>query len=136
MSAAFRIKCCRCRKNLPLAQDVYELDAEWRRRFPRMVGTLACSRCAEKTHWCCTNPDGSYSDDIPAAGARCFDAWSHISYSGSHQVMVLRLPRSGLLQGAEPYVRTVAARKGALAATVREALQEWDDKRRPATAGR
>ncbi|MEE4589138.1 MULTISPECIES: hypothetical protein [Streptomyces violaceusniger group] len=50
--------------------------------------------------------------------------------------MVLRLPRSGLLQGAEPYVRTVAARKGALAATVREALQEWDDKRRPATAGR
>ncbi|MEU1948181.1 hypothetical protein ABZ554_38475, partial [Streptomyces sp. NPDC020125] len=97
MSAAFRIKCCRCRKNIPLAQDVYELDAEWRRRFPRMVGTLACSRCAEKTHWCCTNPDGSYSDDIPAAGARCFDAWSHISSSGSHQAMVLRLPRSGLL---------------------------------------
>ncbi|KUL45680.1 hypothetical protein ADL28_36850 [Streptomyces violaceusniger] len=79
------------------------------------------------------------SSQLPDTGQcsfRLFDGTVTADALGSHRAMVLRLPRSGLLQGAEPYVRTVAARKGALAATVREALQEWDDKRRPATAGR
>jgi len=41
----FRIACCLCGQPIPLQRDVYALDAEWQRRFPRMVGTLACGRC-------------------------------------------------------------------------------------------
>ena len=68
MSVLFRIRCCRCGKNIPLAQDIYELDAEWQRRFPDMVGTLACHPCALRTYWSCTDRNGSYVDGhIPAA---------------------------------------------------------------------
>jgi len=37
-----RIACCLCRKPMPQAKDVYALDEEWQRRFPDMIGTLAC----------------------------------------------------------------------------------------------
>ncbi|MFI9080977.1 hypothetical protein ACIGW8_31665 [Streptomyces sioyaensis] len=133
MSVAFRIRCCKCGKKIPLAQDIYELDAEWQRRFPAMRGTLACHRCALRTSWHCTDRDGSYVDGhIPAAGTgpRCFDAWSHVSPPGTHRARVLSSPRSGLLQGAEPYLRSVATRKGThpkIAAMLRTVIQEWDD---------
>ncbi|MFI0091849.1 hypothetical protein [Streptomyces bobili] len=41
MSVAFRISCCLCRKNIPLAGDFITLDGEWQRRYPNMHGTLA-----------------------------------------------------------------------------------------------
>ncbi|MYU01464.1 MULTISPECIES: hypothetical protein [unclassified Streptomyces] len=50
MPAPFRLTCCRCRRLIPLAQDIYELDGEWQRRFPDMVGTLACHDCALRTN--------------------------------------------------------------------------------------
>jgi hypothetical protein len=131
VSVAFRIRCCRCLTNIPLAQDVYELDAEWRRRFPDMAGTLACHKCALRTYWSCTNPDGSHVDGhIPADNpVECIDAWNHVSHPGTHRYWVVESPRSGLLQGAEPYLRGVAARRGThpdVAAELRAALQEWD----------
>ncbi|MFI6530784.1 hypothetical protein [Streptomyces uncialis] len=57
------------------------------------------------------------------------DAWSHILHSGTHRGLVLTNPRSGLLQGAEPYLRDVAVRRGThpdVAAELRAVLQEWD----------
>ncbi|WP_411152622.1 hypothetical protein [Streptomyces sp. A30] len=127
MSVAFRIRCCKCGKNIPLAQDIYELDQEWQRRFPSMTGTLACPRCALHTHWLCTNRDGSYVDGHIAAAPDCFDAWSHVSPPGTHRARVLSSPRSGLLQGAEAYLRSAATRKGTHAAMLRTVIQEWDE---------
>lgn len=131
MSVPFRIRCCLCGKNVPLAQDIYELDAEWRRRFPAMTGTLACHPCALHTYWSCTDRDGSYVDGHLPAGipVRCFDAWSHVSPPGTHRYWVVESPRSGLLQGAETYVRDAATRKGTrpeLAAMLRAVIQERD----------
>ncbi|WAE70644.1 hypothetical protein OUQ49_33320 (plasmid) [Streptomyces cavourensis] len=137
MSVPFRIRCCRCGKNIPLAQDIYELDAEWQRRFPDMVGTLACHDCALRTYWTCTGPDGAYVDGhIPAprhySAPDCFDALSHVSAPGTHRARVVMSPRSGLLQGAEAYLRSLATRRGVnpeTAAEVRAALREWDEQR-------
>lgn len=139
MSVPFRIKCCRCGKNIPLAQDIYELDAEWQRRFPDMAGTLACHSCALRTYWSCTDRDGSYVDghlpaDIPVP---CIDAWSHASHPGTHRYWVVKSPRSGLLQGAETYLRSAAARKGThpeIAAMLRAVIQEWDEQHNAASA--
>jgi hypothetical protein len=135
----FRIKCCLCRRNIPLAQDVYELDAEWQRRFPRIVGTLACDRCALRTPWTCQNPDGTYvGGHIPTAKIRCVDAWSHILGNGTHRAMVMTNPRSALLQGAEPYLRSIATRPGVnpqIAASVRALLQDWAPSAPPRVAG-
>ncbi|MFB8016840.1 hypothetical protein ACFC5E_35970 [Streptomyces rochei] len=142
MPVPFRIRCCRCGKNIPLAQDIYELDAEWQRRFPDMVGTLACHDCALRTYWICTGHDGAYVDGhIPAprhySNPDCTDAWNHVSAPGTHRARVVMSPRSGLLQGAEAYLRSLATRKGVApetAAEVRAALQEWDDQRSAAGA--
>ncbi|MFJ1958764.1 hypothetical protein ACIOGT_38120 [Streptomyces microflavus] len=61
MPVPFRIRCCRCGKNIPLAQDIYELDAEWQRRFPDTVGTLACHGCVLRRYWICTGRNGRTS---------------------------------------------------------------------------
>ncbi|GHB31054.1 hypothetical protein [Streptomyces chryseus] len=131
MSVAFRISCCLCRKNIPLTGDVFALDAEWQRRFPAMVGTLACRSCAMGTTWRCTSRDGSFVDGhIPVADGPCFDAWNHVSSPGTHRGMVQGHPRSGLIQGAGAYLRSVAARKDTVpeyAAMLRTVIQEWDE---------
>ncbi|MFD8622091.1 hypothetical protein [Streptomyces sp. NPDC059513] len=142
MSVPFRIRCCRCGQNIRLAQDIYELDAEWQRRFPDMVGTLACHDCALRTYWICTGPDGAYVDgQIPAprhySAPDCFDALSNVSAPGTARARVAMSPRSGLLQGAEAYLRSLATRRGVnleTAAEVRAALREWDDQRSEAGA--
>ncbi|MGQ4465243.1 hypothetical protein ACN6LC_004643 [Streptomyces violaceoruber] len=113
-----------CGKNIPLARDVYALDPEWERRYPAMRGTLACSKCALSTSWSCTTRDGQFVDGhIPATQGSDFDAWSHILGHGTHRAMVLSYPHSGLLQGAEGYLRTFAERwNSRLAARVLAAL--------------
>ncbi|WP_128380366.1 hypothetical protein [Streptomyces cavernae] len=122
----FRIACCLCGKNIPLTQDIYALDQEWERRYPAMLGTLACPKCALTTSWSCTARDGSFVDGhIPSAKGTDFDAWSHILGNGTHRAMVLSYPRSGLLQGAEAYLRTAAERRTThpkVAAQLRAAL--------------
>lgn len=125
-------QCCRCGKNIPRTHDVYELDAEWQRRFPDMVRTLACHACALRTYWSCTDHNDSYVDGhLPAAtSVRCFDAWNHVSWHGSPRDMVFSSPRSGLLQGAEAYLRDAVTRKGThpqTAAKLRTAIQDWDE---------
>ncbi|MFB1047379.1 hypothetical protein [Streptomyces chrestomyceticus] len=119
------------RKNIPLAQDILILDREWQRRYPAMHGLLACDRCALETPWPCEERGGGYVDGhIPATtDSSDFDAWSHVGPYGTHRAMVLKYPRSGMLQGAETYVRSVAGRprcSGALVKRLRDVLEQWD----------
>ncbi|MFE2609677.1 hypothetical protein ACFXI6_50890 [Streptomyces mirabilis] len=74
---------------------------------------------------------------------RCIDAWSHVPHPGTHRHWVVENPRSGLLQGAEEYLRSVAARRGThreIAAMLNTEIQEWDEQHsgtgipQPATA--
>ncbi|MFD4528383.1 hypothetical protein ACFWP7_31595 [Streptomyces sp. NPDC058470] len=133
MSVAFRISCCLCRKNIPLAGDVIALDGEWQRRYPNMRGTLACERCVIDYGWnCCTTTEGGFVDGHVAApdGEVDVDSWSHHLNRGTHRALVQCHPRSGLLQGAEPYLRSVATRKGTdpeFAAMLRTVIQERDE---------
>ncbi|MBP5904596.1 hypothetical protein [Streptomyces scabiei] len=133
MSVAFRISCCLCRKNIPLAGDVIALDGEWQRRYPNMHGTLSCERCVIDHGWnCCTTTEGGFIDGHVAApeGEVDCDSWSHHLERGTHRALVTLYPRSGLLQGAEPYLRSLANRKGTLpdvAAMLRTVIQEWDE---------
>ncbi|MFD9114644.1 hypothetical protein [Streptomyces bottropensis] len=133
MSVAFRISCCLCRKNIPLAGDVIALDAEWQRRYPDMHGTLACERCVIEYGWnCCTTTKGAFVDGHIAAPEDQVDvdSWSHHLERGTHRALVLAYPRSGLLQGAEPYLRWRAGHKGTapeIAAMLRTVIQEWDE---------
>jgi len=57
------------------------------------------------------------------------DSWSHHLERGTHRALAVAYPRSGLLQGAEPYLRWLAHHKHTrsdVAATLREALTEWE----------
>jgi len=132
VSVAFRIRCCLCRKNIPLAGDVIALDGEWQRRYPDMHGTLACERCVIDRGWnCCTTAHGAFVDGHIAAPEDNVDvdSWSHHLERGTHRALAVAYPRSGLLQGAEPYLRWLAHHKHTrsdVAATLREALTEWE----------
>jgi hypothetical protein len=105
----FRIVCCLCRKPIPQAKDVYALDEEWQRRFPDMIGTLACPKCAEHNQWRCRRPGGTFANGHrrPASQTedREHDSWDHMRGHGTHAAMVISHPWSGLLQG----LRTICA---------------------------
>ncbi|MFI5823733.1 hypothetical protein ACIA8I_32295 [Streptomyces rishiriensis] len=125
MFVAFRFTCCLCRKNIPLARDVIALDDERQRRYPNMRGTLACERCVIDYGWNCGFVDGHV-----AAPEDEVDSWSHHLERGTHRAPMQCHPRSGLLQGAEAYLRSVATRKGAdpeFAAMLRTVTQEWHE---------
>ncbi|MFD9271600.1 hypothetical protein ACFWB1_39210 [Streptomyces goshikiensis] len=139
MSVVFRISCCLCRKNIPLAGDVIALDGEWQRRYPDMLGTLACERCVIDYGWsCCTTSKGGFVDGHVAAPADEVDtdSWSHHLDRGTHRALVAGHPRSGLLQGAELYLRWRAGHKDNpdVAATLGAALDEWDTAQRNGAA--
>ncbi|MFF4299210.1 hypothetical protein ACFY0N_36765 [Streptomyces vinaceus] len=105
MSVDPSIRCWLRLELVPLSTDVFALEAEWQRRFPDMVGTLVCRPSAVGTTWCCTTGSAFVAGHIPASGLPCADAWSHLSQPGTHHVMVMRYPRSSLLQGDGPYLR-------------------------------
>lgn len=143
--AKLRLTCCMCRKPIPLRSDAYALDSEWQRRYPDMVGALACPRCALETYWSCQGRGGrAYVDGhIPAIrdgrAIRNCDAWDHVDPRyGTQAAMVRTHPWSGLLQGAEAYLRKTVARHrsrpaqdpGVIAA-LEEALDRWDARSRP-----
>ncbi|MFE1036764.1 hypothetical protein ACFW40_33345 [Streptomyces sp. NPDC058807] len=132
MSVPFRIRCCLCANNIPLAGDVIALDGEWQRRYPDMRGTLACARCVSDYGWnCCTTPEGGFVDGHVAAPEDQVDvdSWSHHLERGTHRSLVTLYPRSGLLQGAEPYLRWLAGDRYTqpeAAARLGAALSEFD----------
>ncbi|WP_159031388.1 hypothetical protein [Streptomyces sp. S8] len=124
MPVAFRIRCCLCAKNIPLRGDVIALDGEWQRRYSDMVGTLACERCVIDRGW------NFVAGHIAAPEDQVdVDSWSHHLDRGTHRALVNLYPRSGMLQGAEPYLRWLAVDRYTLpevAARLREALEEFD----------
>jgi len=132
-----RLACCKCRRQIPLKTDVYALDAEWQRRYPDMVGILACARCTLETSWSCLQ-DGSrrYVDGhIPAIRdghvVQNCDSWGHVLPKyGTQSAMVWTHPWSGLLQGAEGYLRSKLARHSGASAQgvpgIEEALARWE----------
>ncbi|MEU5083074.1 MULTISPECIES: hypothetical protein [Streptomyces] len=135
MSVAFRIRCCLCAKNIPLAGDIVALDGEWQRRYPDMRGILACERCVIDYGWnCCTTAAGGFVDGHVAApeGEVDVDSWSHHLGRGTHRALVQVHPQSGLLQGAKAYLRSIAARDtdSEYVGMLRTVIQEWDEQRR------
>jgi hypothetical protein len=129
-----RIACCLCRKPMPQAKDVYALDEEWQRRFPDMIGTLACEKCAVHTNlWSCRKPDGAFVNghrrSASQTGNHDFDSWSHFQGHATHAAMVISHPWSGLQQGAEDYLRSTARRPGVsprVVQRIQDALDRWD----------
>lgn len=128
-----RIVCCLCGKTIPQSSDVYALDEEWQRRFPQMVGILACRKCAvDSNQWRCRAPEGGYVDGHQPTSRKpdCFDSWDHITGEGTHVGMVRLHPWPALLQGAEDYLRRYMARfrneSGEVVDQVRDALDRWD----------
>jgi len=108
----FRLSCCLCGKLIPLSKDVWPLDAEWKRRFPHARGTLSCFTCVSRNSWRCDKPGGGYVDGhIPAVdevtGKPKPDGTSinHLLTRSTHRGAVQANPWSGLLQGAEEYLR-------------------------------
>lgn len=140
MASSYSLLCCLCRRPIGKRADVYALDGEWQRRYPEMVGSLACQRCALFKHtWKCYGAGGKYVDghigiaNQPRSENRHsadLDSWDHIEEEGAHAAMILLHPRSGLLQGAKERVRATATSKRGdqeLIAKAREALQEWHE---------
>jgi hypothetical protein len=131
-SPDFRIACCLCRKPIPRASDAYALDAEWQRRFPDMVGTLACT-CAVSIYWRCRTAAGVFvaghrlSTRVREANDQ--DAWHHIDGHGTHIGMVQAHPEAGAQQGAADYLRHVLQRPYVdpqAAQRIHAALTRWE----------
>ncbi|GAA2156946.1 hypothetical protein GCM10009760_58510 [Kitasatospora kazusensis] len=132
---SFRIRCGLCSKPIALADDVWALDAEWQRRYPTMRGVLACQDCALRKGWgTCEQPNGEFveghipvQENDPDRGDG--DSWCHVLGYNTRKTMAMLHPRSGLLQGAEEYLRYTAQRSGvapAVAEQLRALLAEWD----------
>jgi len=122
----FRITCALCRKPIPRNSDILALDAEWRRRYPDLIGNLACECAYEnRWYWSCELDGGKYEPHhIPAKNGPCIDAISHIEARGTHKGMVQGYPASGMLQGAQAYLRAVATHPKAQ--QLRAFLAQWD----------
>ncbi len=131
----FRIICCLCRKPIPRRSDAYALDAEWKRRHPEMVGNLACHDCAlgPRFEWVCY---ARGTDEKYVRGhirrpepENDMDHWSHVGRNGTHVAMVMQELESGMVQGAEQYIRYTATRKGVhpdMARKLQDFLARWD----------
>ncbi|GAA1074733.1 hypothetical protein [Nocardiopsis metallicus] len=116
-SPKFRLTCCLCDKLIPLNKDVQVLDAEWLRRFPHARGTFSCFTCVSRNHWSCKKPGGDYVeghipavDEVTGEPKPDADSINHLLTPGTHKGAVQAHPWSGLVQGAEEYLRHRAQR--------------------------
>lgn len=129
----FRIACCLCGRPIVKSATHHGLDQEWKRRFPGLPGSLAHERCAVyKFQWNCQDA-GRYPVGHQAPDRRpdriCYDAWDHLNGEGTQKAMTTLMPWSGLLQGAEQYLRHVAGWHVTNSATRQElqgVLERWD----------
>lgn len=131
-SPEFRLTCCKCRSTIR-PNSVYALDEEWHRRYPDMIGNLACRRCATGHYWRCRTTEGDLTPGhLPTTvDDNHFDAWDHVPAWGSQVTMVMADPASGVVQGAREYIAHLAQRRQlhhATAERICDALQ------RPAAA--
>jgi hypothetical protein len=99
-----------------------------------MIGTLACSRCVLLANqWKCRRPSGAFVDGHRRSANRDedhdHDSWDHLQGHGTHASMVISHPWSGLLQGAEDYLRYMALRRSVsqrIARRIQDVLDRWD----------
>ncbi|MEC3982518.1 hypothetical protein [Amycolatopsis sp. H20-H5] len=127
-----RIACCLCDEPIPRGSDIYALGKEWQRRFPAMVGILACGQCALSRNVChCRGPGGTrVAGHHPATHTiDCRSCGDHIEGYGTHPAMVVTQPVSALQQGAEEYLRHVLDRPGGVSADIAQAIQDAFDRR-------
>ena len=129
----FRLACCLCRKPIPARSDVLPLDDEWARRYPRMVGRLACHRCAlsDAYYWDCAPVGDVFAPGhIPAAiNGPDIDSWSHAGPEHTQVAAVLNFPESAMVQGGAAYLRWAARWPRAAPETrarLVEFLADWD----------
>lgn len=127
-----RLRCCLCRKLIAQRVDVFRLDGEWHRRFPQMVGSIACQKCAQETEWgLCDRQDGSFPEGhvTSQTGGSICDSWAHVTSSGTQRAVVALDPESGVRQGGREYLASVIS-KGAIAdrhrAKIERALLQSD----------
>ncbi|MEV6925573.1 hypothetical protein AB0M46_13885 [Dactylosporangium sp. NPDC051485] len=130
-----RLTCCLCRKPIAYRTDIYALDAEWQRRYPQMVGTLACVTCAvhgKQYYFRCERPDGTFIDGHQPAADQSddqdFDSWSHIAAFGTQTALVYSHPWSAVQQGAEDWLRHAVQRpqlNNEVRAQIQDALDRW-----------
>ncbi|SHK94482.1 hypothetical protein SAMN05421803_1467 [Nocardiopsis flavescens] len=132
MAPKIQLVCCLCGKKAPQTKDVLPLDAEWRRRHPRMTGTIACE-CAYSGRWywrCDNNRANGYDPEhIRKVPGGCIDSASHVEGAHPLTAAVLRFPESALRQGAHEYIRHTAQGRWAspeLAQRLQKALAEWE----------
>lgn len=124
----FRIACCLCGRPIGKSATHHGLDQEWKRRFPDLPGSLAHERCAVYKHqWKCQDTPGHYpaGHEVPdrRPDSACLDSWDHLNGEGTQKAMITLMPWSGLLQGAEEYLRYVASWHGTNAVT--RNLSRW-----------
>lgn len=131
----FRIACCLCGSLIGASADHHGLDREWKRRFPALPGSLAHEKCAVfKDEWRCHGSDNEYVPGHLLAERQptdpCMDSRDHHNGEGTQKAMVGLMAWSGLLQGAEEYLRYIAdwrARRHPAAANGLQAiLARWD----------
>jgi hypothetical protein len=132
MAPKIQLVCCLCGKKAPQTKDVLPLDAEWQRRHPRMVGTIACL-CAYSSqwYWRCDNNrvDGYDPEHIRKVPEGCVDSVSHVEGAHALTAAVLRFPETALRQGAHEYIRHTARGRWAsqeLAQRLQKALSDWE----------
>lgn len=109
------LTCCLCERRIPKSSDVYGLDTEWRRRYPDMVGHLACERCAVNRHvWACRNGDSPHPPGHvpPARVVPDCDSWDHLLGYGTHAYMCFEYPDAAVQQGAAEWLQDVVSRPG------------------------
>jgi hypothetical protein len=123
---AFRLICCLCQKPIPRRQDVYPLDAEWKRRFPAMNGQLACDKCALRANlWICNWGDPNHIPQTKFSNrpVKCIDSWSHVEPQCTHIAAMLRYPESARIQGGSEYIKWAIERRPTILKDWKEAKQ-------------
>ena len=107
----FRLTCGACRRQIALAADVYLVDHEWERRYPRkMSGRIICLRCSNEQQDRCTLPSGAFIDGhvrVEIPGRTDIDLVSHLLRRATQRAAVMRDPVSGVAQGAREWVLVV-----------------------------
>lgn len=75
--------CAFCHQTFRKKDDVWVLDAEWLRRFPRLSSRLACTSCALLDRWFACGPnDPGHIPDPERCPIGDGDSWSHITCRG------------------------------------------------------
>lgn len=106
------LRCCLCARQIGASKkyDVLVLDDEWARRFPRMIGRIACIDCAmgNATYWTCDAgvdawvPGHIHRDSWPSGPDH--DAWCHFRGEGTPRAVCRVFPEYAVLQGASEYL--------------------------------